>query len=66
MQQIAAVRISGEFYTVLVRQTRHGVALKLAGKRLYLAERLMEAESVFLAEHPDQASRLLLGEVVKL
>lgn len=65
-QHIAAVIIGGTFYTVLVRPTKTGVALKLAGKRLYTAERLMEDESAFLAERPDLAARLVSGEVVKL
>lgn len=65
-QHIAAVNIGGTFYTVLVRPTKTGVALKLAGKRLYTAERLMEDESAFLATRPDLTARLLVGEVVNL
>lgn len=66
LQQISAVKIGRDFYTVLMRPTRYGVALKLAGKRLYLADRLLEDESAYLEQHADKAAALLRGEVVKL
>jgi hypothetical protein len=64
LQQIARISIQGREYPVLVRRTRYGVALKLAGGPPRGGP-LLNSDSEHLAEHPEKAAALLRGEVVK-
>lgn len=66
MQHIAYIEIDDEEYTVLVRKTKYGVALKLAASKVKKAKLVhLPDEQAYLNDNPQLIEALKRGEVVQ-